>query len=403
MADDKKSTEILLPKDGNVVITAEPTVTEKELSEDREWITTHLDGIYWPLVDAMKPFQEQWDQCGDDWLKILLLLRTAEKEGSREGARAWAEDLGELFDGETWEKVGTWISDGTSAVADRISEYAKVQKKKIDELLEKPGETIFNWSWLAKQASDAADSVGNTVNSATKAAKDTINTADEASRTAIKTWKHREAIARLPEILASGESAKLQQFVDTVLMDIDPKMAEEIKKNPNFHAVLELVDDPEAVLTYLEYASLMLEAIPPNFYAYIGGKAGTYIAIEIVLMIVLALLGGVGVGARIAALTARLGATAAKIGTANKKIAAAKKAVEALIAMIERLAQVAGDLRAYGQKLAFARRRGVRASAATKNTAVVKRKGQKRERKCAICHSTKHTTPNIRRGNVKYA
>jgi hypothetical protein len=403
MAEDKKSTEILLPKDGHVDITAEPTVTEKQLAEDRNWITVHLDGIYWPLLDAMKPFQDEWDQCGDSWAKKLLLLKKAETEGSLEGASAWFKDLGELFDGETWEKVGTWVSDATSAVADRISEYAKAQKKKIDELLEKPGETVWNWSWWAKQASEAADSVADTAQSASKSAKDALNTADEATKTAIKTWKHREEIARLPEILASGESAQLQRFVDTVIKDIDPKMAEEIKSNPDFHAVLELIDDPDGVLTYLEYASLMLEAVPPNFYAYIGGKAGTYIAIEIVLMIALALLGGVGVGARVAALTARLTASAAKVATANKKIAGAVKAIEALTNVITRLAQVGEDLRAYGRKLAFARRRGVRAGAATRNTAVVKRKGQKRERKCAICHSTKHTTPNIRRGNVKYA
>lgn len=412
MADDKKSTEIPLPKDGNVDIIAEPTVTEKEIAEDLNWITVHLDAMYWPLTDAMKPFQEEWDRCGDSWVAKAMLLKKAKDEGSQEGAAEWFKDLGDLFDGESWEKVGTWIGDATSAAADRISEYAKEQKKKVEELLEKPGETVFNWTWWAKQAFEAANSANNAANSVVDSAKSTVkavqgavDTVSEASKTAAKTWKHREAIAKLPEILASGESKKLQEFVDTVLMDIDPKMAEEISKSPDFHAVLELVDDPEGVLTYLEYASLMLEAIPPNFYAYVGGKAGTYIAMEILLMVALALLGGVGVAARVVALTARLTSTAKKVANvalASQKIARAVKAIEALTAAITRLAQVAGDLRTLGHKLPFARRRNVRKSVAAKNTAHVNRKGQKRERRCALCHSTKHDTPPHRRGNVHY-
>ena len=386
-----------MPKDGQVDIIALPTVTEKELSEDLHWITVHLDGVYWSLADAMKPFQEEWDQCGN-WADKLLLLKRAQSEGSLEGAKAWLEDLGDVFDGETWERAGAWISDATTSVADRIGGYAKEQKKKIGNLLAKPGETVWNWSWWAKQVSDTAASAASTV----KSAKDALDTAGKAVGSAYAVWKHREEIARLPEILASGDSKKLQNFVDTVLMEIDPEMAKEIKSNPDFHAILELIDDPDGVLTYLTYTSLMMEAIPPNFYAHVGGKAGTYIVIEVLLMVVLALLGGVGVGARVAALTARLTASAANVAATNKKIAGAKKAIESLTSAMKRLVEVGEDLREYGKKLAFARRRGVIATTATRGTATATRKPQKRERRCKICGSTKHRTPNIRRGNVGY-
>ena len=399
---ESKSTHITTSKDGEVELVPHPSVSEREIHEDLRWVTIHLDGVYWPLADSMKPFQEEWDNCGDSLVAKGMLIQSTIQRGASEGVIEWVGDMGEMFEVETWKNAGRWIGDASSAAADRIGEYAKEQAKKIEELIEKRDETLFNWSWWVKQAEETVDEAKKNLDAALNSAGEAVDATKKAANTAYTVWKYREEIAQLPEILASGDSQKFQQFVDTVLMEIDPEMAKETRESEEFAAVLALIDDPDSILTFLDYASMMLEAVPPNFYARLGGKAGAYIVTEILLLVGLSLLGGVGAAARISALTARLASTAVKAAGVEKKLAAIKAATEALTNALKRLFEVAEDLRKLGHKLLAARQRGIRAASATKGVAKVRRKPQKRERRCAICHSTKHATPNTRRGCLEY-
>jgi hypothetical protein len=287
-----------------------------------------------------------------------------------------------------------------SAAADRVTDYAKEKGRQIQEMLDQPERTVFNWTWWAEQVGAAADTMMTPVAYLSA----TAQKAGDAAAMAYKLWSHREEIMKLPEMIAGGDVKGVQKFVDTTLMDIDGELASEIRNSQDFHAVLSLIDDPESAVTYMTYVSLTLEAIPPNFYAYIGGKAGMFIVCEVVLLLVAALLSaGAGVAARVAALTARIAASGVKAATASKKIQNALRAIKAFETVIKRFVEVAGDLRALGHKLTAARQRGVRLQAPTKTTAVARRETVKRDRKCRICGSTRHKTPaHVKRGCVVY-
>lgn len=186
-------------------------------------------------------------------------------------------------------------------------------------------------------------------------------------------------------------------------MDIDPELANEIKNDPNFAVVLELIADHDSALTYLSYASLMLEAIPPNFYAYAAGKGGAYLMVEVVMLTVTALLSAGGAAAaRITMLVARFASTSVKAVTAGSRIEKAKAAISAFIRVLEDLSDAANRLHDLGAKLLNARSRGLSITGGTKATLVAKKEGIKRDSKCRLCGSTAHTTPRSRQGTVQY-
>ncbi len=186
-------------------------------------------------------------------------------------------------------------------------------------------------------------------------------------------------------------------------MDIDPALAKAIRHDPNFAVVLEIIADHDSALSYLAYVGLMLEAIPPNFYAYVAGKGGAYIMIEIVMLIVTALLSaGSAVAVRIGALVARFASASAKVGTIQRKFKRAKAAVDAFIRVLEDLSRAADDLHTLGVKLIHARSKKLIVRGNTKTTLQAKRTMVKRDKRCRLCGSTSHTTPRTRRGTVEY-
>jgi hypothetical protein len=394
---EREHERIDLPKDGAVAIVANPTITEEEIANELEWITIKLDGMYNQLTDAMQPFQDEWQRNP----KQALLEATL--DGAAKGGGAWIEDLGDLFKGETWSAVGQWNSDLGASVANTVVDYARKQGKRISDLVEKPGKTIFRWSWWVGPAKEEVEDAQKTLAEAQEAVVNVARASEEAVRQANAIWKHREAICKLPELIAAGDTKAVERFVDTVIKDIDPELAKQIKGSEDFYTALALIDDPDSVLTYLTYVHLTLEAIPPNFYAYIGGTAGVYVLCEVILLIVAALFSGGAAAARLAALSARIIASSAKVATATKKIENAMKAIHAFKEVITRFVNVADDLRLLGRKINFARQRDMKLRGKTKTTLEAKRAATKRDRKCRICGSTEHKTPaHAPRGCVVY-
>jgi hypothetical protein len=388
MSENEREREhIDLPKDGSVSIVGNPTVTEKEIADDLEWITIQLDGIYNRLTDAMQPFQLKW--LADP----KFALAEAAWDGATEGGGAWVEDLGDLFDGETWEKMGKWISDLGAEAADGLAGYAKERAKRLAELLEKPERTIFSWSWWLKQAEEEVVEAQQNVKKVKQTVVDAAEAANDAVKKAKVIWNHREEICQLPELIARGDVKGVERFVDTVVRKFDPKLANEIMASKDFYAVLQFISDPDGALTYITYVQLTLEAIPPNFYVYIGGKAGMYVLCEVILLIVTALLSaGAATAARLASLTARIAANSARVAKVTKKIENAANAIQAFKEVIERFVSVAGDLRALGKKMNSARQR-IKKSGNSREALQLKRNTTRRDRKCRICDSTKHKTP----------
>lgn len=399
MEEKSKALKVALPSDGDAVLQAEPPYTEEEIADDIEWLTIELDGMYWQLVDSMKPFQDKWDEGP------VTAMREALMSGMAEGGGAWVEDLGDLFKGETWQKIGGWLGDVGATVADNVANYAKEQGAKLEKLLERPGETVFSWTWWAKEAEETAAEVNKTLNSAITSVSDTAQAGAQAVKMAAKVWEHREAIMNVPELIAEGKAKEVQIFVDTVIKDIDPDLYKEIRESEHFDNVLALIADHDTALTFMTYLSLTLEAMPPNFYVYIGGKAGMYIVCEVILTVLAAFLSaGVGAVARVATIGARIAVAGAKATKAGRKIEHAMRAMNAFVQSLQRFVDVGAKMQALGHKLSVVRgARMLRVQGPAKGKLTAKKQETKRQRKCRICGSTKHKTPaHTKRGCVVY-
>ncbi|MBX3618611.1 MAG: hypothetical protein KF891_01265 [Rhizobacter sp.] len=412
MADPQYGRKVLASNDGSVLVTAQPTVTEQEIHDDRQLIQQRLDAAYLNLTDRMAPFQKEWDSGP------LTALVSSVRAGAAAGASEWGDDFAEMFSKEMWTSLGVKIKDLAGSALDAAGTYSKgvyndiaasteAAAKRAGKVLENPDKTVYNWGWWQRNFEEAVDdaqkAVTQKVDGYVQSAQATAHTLSEAATKAQKAYKHRDAILGLPELLVKGDPKPVQAFVDTVLMDIDPQLAREIKNDPNFYMVLELIADHDSILGYLAYVGLMIEAIPPNFLGYAAAKGGVYLLIELVLLLVTAILSaGAAAAARVASIVARLAASSAKLAKAAKKIERAKEALDALIRAIEDFYQAATDLRGLGDKLRQARQRGLVLRGNTKSTVAARKQAIKRDRKCQLCGSTQHTTPRHRLGTVAY-
>jgi uncharacterized membrane-anchored protein YhcB (DUF1043 family) len=405
MATSPQTTRVPAPKDGAVTVTTAPDVTEKEIAEERDSIVQRLHASYLNLQDHMAEFQQQWDD------NPTLAVLVSAQEGWNAGGADWLKDQAELFEKKTWVDFGQKIGKFAGQSYDRLAVYSKQRyqdiQTEVNKLTENPEDTLYNWSWWQTTISDEAEQIAReqyaklygAAQSVKASAQTVLNTAEKAK----KIYQHRDATLNLPTLIAQGQPKPIQAFVDNQLMDIDPELAKAIKNNPNFPLVLEIIADHDSALTYLSYMSLMLEAIPPNFYAYAAGKGSAYLMIEVVLLVVTALLSaGAAVAARIGMLIARFAAASAKIASVGKKLKKAKAAIDAFIRILEDLSDAVDRLHALGAKLVKARSKGLQIKGSTKSTLVAKKESVKRDKKCRLCGSTEHTTPRSRQGTVQY-
>lgn len=394
-----------LPKDGSVLVTSEPKVTEREIYEDRESIVQRLHATYLNLTEQMAEFQAQWDNG-----PTLAFINSA-REGLNQGGASWLDDQAELFKASTWVEMGEKIKENAGTAYDRLGTYSgqryRELQKELNKHVEHPEDTLYNWAWWRKSIEDEAselyqqqvDKLKNKVIAISGKAEMLLNTAE----TAKKIYKYRTSILNLPSLIATGDIRSIQAFVDKELMDIDPTLAKAIKQDPNFPVVLEIIADSDSALAYMSYVGLMMEAIPPNFYAYAAGKGAAYLMIEVVLLIVTALLSaGTAAAARTTMLVARIAASSVKIATVGNKIKRAKAAVDAFIRMLEDLSNAVDDLHQLGAKLVKARAKGLRVKGQSKMTLKAKKESIKRDKRCRLCGSTEHSTPRGRQGTVVY-
>lgn len=399
---------LFLPKDGSVAATALPKVSEKEIHDARELITHRLHAAYVNLGQNMAPFQEAWDS------NPMTATADAMLDGLSDGVQAWGSDFSDMFTKSFWEEVGDKVGDAAGSVYDTAAYYAtsfhddlKDDVAKLSGMLDNPDDTLLNWRWWQAQVQQAnRDMVEDSMaryNQVRQLYTGAVETLSEMAGTGQKLITHREAILGLPELIAAGDPKPIQAFVDTVLMDIDPDLALAIKSDPNFHVVLELLNDNDSALMYMAYVGLTLESIPPNFYAYVGGKGGVYVLIEVVLLVVMALLtAGTATAARISLLLTRLAVRGVGAARVTKKIAQTQAAFSAFVRSIEDFMVAADRLQDLGQKLTVARQRGLKLQGGAKTTLVARRQLIKRDKRCRVCGSTKHRTPGGRPGNVNY-
>ncbi len=394
-----------VPKDGAVSVTVESDVTEQEIAEARDTIVQRLHAAYLNLTDEMAEFQRAWDD------NPTVAFIDSARDGWNQGGAAWLRDQAELFEKKTWLDLGDKIKEAAGTSYDRLAGYSKGRyvelQKELNKHVAEPDDTFYNWAWWQAALKDGAESLYTQQVKSLGAAQDrvaeTANSVLNTYKTSQKIYLHRQAILNLPMLIAQGKPRPVQEFVEVVLMDIDPELAKAIRYHPNFAVVLEIIADNDSALTYLSYAGLMIEAIPPNFYAFVAGKGGAYVMIEVVMLIVTALLSaGSAVAARIAMLVARFAANSAKLANAGKKFQRAKAAVDAFIRAIEDLSDAVDDLHNLGAKLVSVHSRKLHVTGKTQTTLQARRESTKRDTKCRLCDSTQHSTPRSRIGAVVY-
>src|SRR5690606_11587235 len=226
-------------------------------------------------------FQEQWDDYG------ALSIYMSGRQGLLGGAGSWFEDQADLLEKETWVNLSKQIGDAFTHIRDVTESYVadkytsiRENIKQAKDYLDANQEHLADLDWWAARAEEAIDHGKAEVvrfahdRQATyrSAATFAVSSAEKAS----KIFTHRQAIMDLPKNIASGDVKAIQRFVDTELMDIDPQLAAEIKNNPEWPAVIELIQDNETILTYLAYVDLFISSVPPNFFAYVVGTGGAY-------------------------------------------------------------------------------------------------------------------------------
>ena len=227
-----------------------------------------------------------------------------------------------MIDGDTWGQFGKSISEGLSDALDYTASYipeaydsiSESIKETVEDLEENADNYVKNassWNWWDQQVKEGVDRMVRKIDSNFDDAKEFL---DESTDSIAKLIKYKSAILRVPKQISRGDAKSVQSFVDGPLKDIDPDLSKQIKESAEFYIVLELIADHDSALTYFTYLDLFIEAVPPNFYAYVSGKAGIYILIEIILFVVLSFLTlGVGTAARLTAIAARMTVTSVRV------------------------------------------------------------------------------------------
>ncbi|QBE65955.1 hypothetical protein [Pseudoduganella lutea] len=405
---EKRSEEDLrlaAPKSGSVIVTAKPTVTEREIVQERGNIVQTLHAAYLTLNDAMAEFQQRWDA------NPAMSIAEGVVEGAADGGSTWLSDQAEMFEKQYWQQLGKQIEEFSGGCIDRLAIYSRQQyndlARDVNRLVADPDKTIYNWAWWQQSIEGAVTGTMQEQAARLQAleaeARRTARMVAGSAEKARKLYQHRAAIMNLPVLIAEGDPKPIQAFVENELMDIDPELAKAIRGDQRFAIVLEILADNETTLSYIAYAGLMIEAIPPNFIAYIGGKGAVYLIIELVLLVATALLSaGAAAAARIASLLARLAMTGAKLSGASRKFQRAKVAIAAFVRAVEDLQSAVEQIHQLGPKLISARSRGLVVRGNTETTLLAKKQSIRRDKRCRICGSTNHPTPRNRRGTVIY-
>ncbi|WP_456294958.1 DUF4150 domain-containing protein [Vibrio sp. AK197] len=379
---------------------------EKKISKLQEDIEAYLDGLYNTVVEDMKGFQKQWDEEG-----ILCL-----GDGVIAGVEAWGADAVELFSPEVWSSLGHDIAETTSGAFDKLYIYANQKyedlKKYTHDAMEDSEEQINNtdlpsWAKALLYYTNVPPSLMRAAGS------DIYETIDEAIADVQLWWddnaddiarkikviaKYRKEIWNFPSLIMENDIDRVEKFIDTVLVEFDPELAAEIKKNEFFPKALSLINDHDSVMPYFTYLNLILEAIPPNFYFYYVGKAAAYIAIEIVLTIAIGFVTGpAGAVARISTVLTKL----AKGLSETRKLAHAAKALETFTDTVNGLVDILPDYEKLAESLSL-RRKAALSNKKVNNTHKYEEEREARNGKCRFCHSSEHKTPRLYRGEIDY-
>lgn len=381
---------------------------EKQIQSSRNMIEARLDSVYVQVSEAMDPFLKEWKDRG---LSCLA-------DGVEDGIVDWGNDFADMFTPKFWSSLGDSIWEVGTSTFDTGVIYAKDFIDSVEKSVDKQVKAGRSWylantdtapsdlslaqavDLFGKAASDAEESVGKNLHDNGERLKQKLtefyHEVDNAVDRARLIGKYHKDILALPSEIAANNAPAIQHFIDTALMEIAPDWAKEIKQSQALPKAMALMRDPSAALTYSAYVMMILDAIPPNFYTYYGGKLGIYILLEVILEVIIGFFTlGAAAEARFALLMAKLAQKARKV----KTIEGAEKAYHAFCDGLKELGRILGDLEALANKLIKRPERKIEGHPDTTLSQEIESK--KRHGKCRCCHSSKHRTPKLFHGELE--
>ena len=390
-----------------VEIIGEPGI-ERQIKDTRELIERRLDSVYVQVCKAMQPFALQWQTRG-----VASLA-----DGIDDGIVDWGKDFTDMFSQDFWSSFGNTVWDAGASVLDTGAVYAAEAHNFIKQSLEDQVRAGAGWylsnttkpvnelsfddmtDLLGKALEDGVESLSDLMLDNGERLKEKLiefyDGAEDAVERARLIAKYHEEIIALPKYIAENDARALQTFIDTALREIAPDWAKEIDDTGALPKAMAVMRDPSSAITYSAYVVLILDAIPPNFYTYYGGKLGIYVLLEVVLNLVLGLFTlGAGVAARATSTAARLVVK----GKHAKQIAGAQKALDTFGETLDEMSKIMGDLEGLADKLA--KRKGDTIKGRANMTLSKEVESKKRKGKCTVCKSSKHRTPKLYRGELK--
>jgi hypothetical protein len=381
---------------------------EQAIVAQREGLEMTLDGAYWSTQDAMLEFQGLWDQYGKASLAISLW------DGVSEGAKDWFEDSADLFTEETWETIKDVLSEATRNLYDSAVSNMEGAYRITEDWAKEGLEAESTWSWFRGELSKAAAYVDKEIDEAAEAiiqagedaiefGKELISDAEKLIDVSAKIYNHQDEIINCIDYFAAADVSKIQNFIDTVVVDIFPEYAKEIRDDTStMAAAIEVLQDDSGRI-YIAYLSLIIDSVPPNFYTYVGGKAGMYILIEVILCVILAFFtAGVGLAARLAMVSARILKLGTKAAAINKRIKHGQRAVENFCNNITDFIDATKQVKAIGSNLSKTRTKDLKVQGAHGQTLEATKKTKKQDARCRLCGGTDHHTPRDMHGSVEY-
>lgn len=265
------------------------------------------------------------------------------------------------------------------------------------------GELSNGASHLDKELHETGDALKQVGKDAVAFGEEIISDAEKLIDVSAKIYKHQDEIINCINYFAASDISKIEHFIDTVVVDIFPEYVPEIRdQSANISAAIELLQDDSARL-YMVYLSLILDAIPPNFYVYIGGIGAAYILIELILCLILAVFSvGMGLIARLLMISTRILKMGTKAAAVNSRIKNGQRAVENFCRNITDFIDATKQLKAIGSNLAKTRTKDLKAQGAHGQTLEATKKTKKQDARCRLCGGTDHHTPRDMHGSVEY-
>jgi len=370
---------------------------EKQISDIKKEIEKKLNDAYQDIVQKMKVFQRAWDTNPE------YAVHLAAVDGALEGSLTWVKDQGALADPDTWSSAWDTISSFTSKTYDMAEDYAgevyDEAKKNIDDALEAlekdPLQAIIDANQKLVDARDELLADGK------EFLDDALEIIDQSSELAILLAKHQKEILEFPDYIATGDKIKIEYFVDNILMEIDADIANDLKSSENYYIILEIIEEHDTALIFSNYLGMTFDAVPPNFYAYLAGKYGIYIVLEVLLTIIISFFtAGAGGAAKVGALSVRI-LSGFKAAKSVKKLNNARDAIESLMKTVEAFTDSAKLLKKVGKLLP--KRLEKKLIPLTKSQTKSKKKpSEDRKPRCKTCKKENHKKTKRKKGCIEY-